>query len=981
MNFLYRVFNLQLPTTLAPGESQTVHIDYAPIDETEASGCIEVHTNDPVFPVSYIDLFGIGHQTQADINLSIDPLNFGTVVAGQTATLTTNILNSGDTALHISSITGCTANSVFSASPLASTTIAAGAQQMLSVAYSPIANGSTGNSNCIEIHSNDSDTPIVVLNLSGTIAIPAISLSSSSLSFGKVDVGAQSTLMIQVINNSTTKVLDIVNIVGCTPNSMFSALPMASTTIMTQRQENLAIRFSPLTTGTETDCIEIHSSDPVAPVLKLFLDGEGVVTTVLSPNISVSPLSLNFGSVDTGSSASLDIVISNDGDSSLLINAATACVGTVTEPEFSYNFIAPVSLAAGSNTTLSVTYAPTVAGTHNSCLTINSNDPDEPAIEIPISGDAHMIGAADIHLSTAALLFSANVDASDTQSFLIENRGDYELFIHSVELCSTTSSEFSLLPATFPVSSIVPGNSITVDVLYTPADAGTDQGCLRISSDDSDESVVEVTLTGTANPLPIGTASMGNFVWDDLNTDGIQSANEPGLPGVVIQLQTCSGIMVDSKISGPAGAFSFAGIAAGSYQMRYLLPADYHFSQTQQGSNYRFDSNADPVTGLTPCLSLSDGQQRLAIDAGMIADNPVGTGVLGDYVWEDLNGNGIQDANETGFENIDVNLMSCSGALLNTMTTDVNGAFSFSQLAPGSYQLHYVLPTSYQYSPANQGSNYRLDSNANVTSGLSPCLTIANGQQRLAIDAGMKPVATSHGTAGIGNFVWRDSNRDGIQNATETGLSGVTIELLSCSNTVIQSITTNSKGGFLFDRLTAGQYRLRFTLLNGYTFSPVTRGGDYRLDSNADKNSGLSPCLTMENGQQRFAIDAGMIPKNTGSGSAKIGNYVWKDTNGNGIQNANESGLPGVKVTLLSCSNTFIKSTTTNSKGGFVFNQLVAGKYRMRFTLPNGYIFSPAGKGGNFRYDSNANTNTGLTPCLTVANGQQRLAIDAGMVP
>ncbi len=71
-------------------------------------------------------------------------------------------------------------------------------------------------------------------------------------------------------------------------------------------------------------------------------------------------------------------------------------------------------------------------------------------------------------------------------------------------------------------------------------------------------------------------------------------------------------------------------------------------------------------------------------------------------------------------------------------STDGNGNYSFANLETGTYQVQYVLPDGYQYSPYLQGSDTGIDSNANpANAGLSGPITLSAGQDDLTWDAGL----------------------------------------------------------------------------------------------------------------------------------------------------------------------------------------------------------------------------------------------------
>ena len=113
-------------------------------------------------------------------------------------------------------------------------------------------------------------------------------------------------------------------------------------------------------------------------------------------------------------------------------------------------------------------------------------------------------------------------------------------------------------------------------------------------------------------------------------------------------------------------------------------------------------------------------------------------------------------------------------------------------------------------------------------------------------------------TGRLGDYVWLDENRNGIQDASESGLPGVTVNLEDCRRNVLATRVTDANGHFLFANLNPGRYQLRFITPSGYRLSPRVAAGDYRIDSNPYRNSGGDLCMPLEAGQDRLALDAGM---------------------------------------------------------------------------------------------------------------------------
>ncbi len=109
---------------------------------------------------------------------------------------------------------------------------------------------------------------------------------------------------------------------------------------------------------------------------------------------------------------------------------------------------------------------------------------------------------------------------------------------------------------------------------------------------------------------------------------------------------------------------------------------------------------------------------------------------IGDRVWYDSNCDGIQDEGELGAAGITVHLMDCEGGILGETTTDAMGNYLFCDLMPGSYKIHFVLPTGYYAAPMDQGMNDAMDSDADAT-GLTMCTELVGGETDLTWDLGL----------------------------------------------------------------------------------------------------------------------------------------------------------------------------------------------------------------------------------------------------
>ncbi|MDN8960528.1 SdrD B-like domain-containing protein, partial [Staphylococcus aureus] len=83
------------------------------------------------------------------------------------------------------------------------------------------------------------------------------------------------------------------------------------------------------------------------------------------------------------------------------------------------------------------------------------------------------------------------------------------------------------------------------------------------------------------------------------------------------------------------------------------------------------DSNGSSVTVKI------NGKDDMSLDTGFYKEPKYN---LGDYVWEDTNKDGIQDANEPGIKDVKVTLKDSTGKIIGTTTTDASGKYKFTDL-------------------------------------------------------------------------------------------------------------------------------------------------------------------------------------------------------------------------------------------------------------------------------------------------------------
>lgn len=471
----------------------------------------------------------------------------------------------------------------------------------------------------------------------------------------------------------------------------------------------------------------------------------------------------------------------------------------------------------------------------------------------------------------------------------------------------------------------------------------------------------ENDLTWDAGFYPL--ASVGNYVWDDLDLDGIQDASEPGFANVTVTLYASGGGLIATTTTAADGSYLFSNLEPGDYYLDFTAPYGYAFTATGQGTSAT-DSDADSNSGETGIINLSPNEYEDTWDAGLYKLYSS----IGDRVWVDMNGDGIQNGGETGLGLVVVDLNDSIGNFLQTTTTDGNGNYSFTGLEPDYYSIKFHLPTGYRVTVRDQGADDALDSDADLATYTTNLTELIPGENDMTWDMGLVQPAS------IGDTVWLDRDADGEQDAGEPGLPSVYVELYRVgAASRIAEDTTDANGNYLFTDLIPGDYYVDFTIPSGFQVSPIDAGSDDEHDSDVNAGTGATDQFNLPSNGSDLSRDLGLYEY------ASLGDLVWLDTNGNGIQDGGDTALAGVTVELLDSDDNVINSTTTDSTGNYAFTNLVPGDYSIKVTAPGGYEFTLQNQGGDDTLDSDVDRTNGKTSQTTLISGENDTSWDAGL--
>lgn len=447
--------------------------------------------------------------------------------------------------------------------------------------------------------------------------------------------------------------------------------------------------------------------------------------------------------------------------------------------------------------------------------------------------------------------------------------------------------------------------------------------------------------------------SVGDYVWVDADRDGIQDDGEQGIEGVTLSLTGPDGAAVTDVNGNPVTTMTTDADGAYLFANLPLLPAGKHYTVTIDSNSPALapyvpttagagtDRAVDSSTGSAESTDLSlNNAKDLTLDFGFVT--PAVS--VGDFVWVDSDGDGVQDEGEPGIEAVTLTLtgpdgepvVDVNGDPVDPVQTDAEGKYSFDLLP--------VLPAGERYTVT-------IDSESPAVAPYVPTKTEAgtpatdsstgtaesgdlvdNGDNDPTLDFGFVTPSVS-----VGDYVWVDANKDGIQDAVEGGIEGVELTLTGPDGQPVTDVfgqsvgpvETDAEGKYSFVNLPALPAGEHYTVTID-SDSPVlapyvpTKTGAGTAATDSSIGTAESEDLT-ENGDSDLTLDFGFITP-----SVSVGDFVWLDSDGNGRQEAGEPGIGEVTLTLTGpdgepvtdVNGDVVASVKTDADGKYSFDDL-----------------------------------------------------------
>lgn len=521
---------------------------------------------------------------------------------------------------------------------------------------------------------------------------------------------------------------------------------------------------------------------------------------------------------------------------------------------------------------------------------------------------------------------------------------------------------------------------------------------LRETGNDGRRALLAGLIVGVAAAGASAQTTVGDFVWLDANGNGVQDAGEAAVQNVTVKIYTLGAdgqvgggddVLQDEDTTDASGNYSFA-MDAGTYYVAFVAPAGLDFSARGQGGDGSTDSDADGA-GRSNALVVDGtaGDDTSSVDCGLIEPTSIG-----DFVFDDLDGDGIQDPGEGGIASVALQLWDPGGdgtsgggddVLVNTTTTDGGGGYEFGNLVPDDYFIRLTLPADHAASAQDQGADDAADSDFDPATLETAVFAVAYGDEFDDVDAGLYETATVRGQ------VFADVDGDGVREPGDSAVGAdATVRLVDAGDdgaidggddTEIDSAVTDST--FNFADVAPGTYYVSVTAPAGWDFVAANQGSDDDIDSDVDSTTGNTPVFTVTSGGADTVRDAGL------NAFGSVAGLVFLDDDEDGVQVGGETGVKSALVALHTpgddgdvgtSDDTFVKSTVSDTDGTYEFTKVVADTYYISFTATPGFMFTLQDRGGDDTADSDPNSSTGLTAAFAVAASTQVAHIDAGLV-
>ncbi|UCE20328.1 MAG: choice-of-anchor D domain-containing protein [Gemmatimonadota bacterium] len=466
-------FPIVLPADRLPPVPD-IPVTFKPSSAVAAEGHLTILSDDPDEGEIVVTLTGYG--VDANVYASDSYHDFGDVQLRGSEEWTFRLYNIGKSDLRVEHVlSGCEAFTV--TDPEFPQTLGSGTQLDITVTFTPL---TTDLVTCtLNVLTDDPDEGVLNVVVTGRGVGRGIAVTVRGIGFGPVRIGSSVVRTLTVYNNGLLEAT--VDDILSTHTDFQIVAPLFPYTIGPQDSVDVTIAFTPSEPGLAEGSLNIGSNDPDQPLLSVTVHGQGI-----TPEINLSAEHHDFGKINVGSFSNWVFMIQNRGTADLAVSSVLSDNPqlTVVSPNF------PRTIPTDDSCGVVVRFAPVDMGPASGTVTIISDDLDESTLTVALRGEGVL---PDIALSALHHDYG-EVEAGDTSLWVltVSNVGSANLVVESM---FSDHSDFAVLSPSFP-QVIEPEAHVMVTVAFRPTSGQERSGRLSVYSDDPDESVLEVGLTG-----------------------------------------------------------------------------------------------------------------------------------------------------------------------------------------------------------------------------------------------------------------------------------------------------------------------------------------------------------------------------------------------------------------------------------------------------------------------------------------------------
>ena len=389
--------------------------------------------------------------------------------------------------------------------------------------------------------------------------------------------------------------------------------------------------------------------------------------------------------------------------------------------------------------------------------------------------------------------------------------------------------------------------------------------------------------------------SISGTIYRDDNRSNSLNGGEAGYPAQTVQLLDKDGQVIATTTTDANGNYSFDNLPDGTYSVKVVKDGALTDLEQTEDPDGTKDSASEPI------VLNEDNPTKKNVNFGYVPDYFIkGT------IYRDGNRSGALDAGEKLYEGVTVNLVDADGTVVATTTTDADGSYFFDKLPAGTYSVMVV-----QDGPI-AGLEQTGDPDATKDNSSEP-ITL-NNDNPSTTDVNFGYIADNS----LSGTVYRDDSRNGDQDGTEPGYSGVTVQLLDASGNVVATTTTDANGTYSFSKLPDGTYSVKVVKDGELADTEQTE------DPDATKDNASEPVTLGEDNPTKDHIDFGYVP------DYSIHGLVYRDGDRNETHGATEKGYANQTVELRDKDGKVVATTTTDANGAYSFSKLPAGDYTVK---------------------------------------------------